>query len=86
MHKQKLGFIALTILLACAQATAGDPAPAAKDGHAAPAKESPKEAAPAKAPTMADEEMFDVLVLCVHQLSTFLSEHRIVVLPVLNAH
>lgn len=48
MYKQKLGFIALTLLLVCAQATAGDPAPAAKDAHAAPAKESPKEAAPAK--------------------------------------
>ena len=48
MYKQKLGFIALTLLLACAHATAGDPAPAAKDAHAAPAKESPKEAAPAK--------------------------------------
>ncbi len=48
MHKQKLGFIALTLLLACTQAIAGDPAPAAKDAHAAPAKESPKDAAPAK--------------------------------------
>ncbi len=48
MFKQTLGFIALTLLLACAQATAGDPAPAAKDAHAAPAKESSKEAAPAK--------------------------------------
>jgi len=48
MYKQKLGFIALTLLLSCARATAGDPAPAAKDAHAAPAKESPKEAAPAK--------------------------------------
>jgi uncharacterized protein (TIGR02246 family) len=45
MYKQALGFIALTLLLACAQATAGDPAPAAKDANAAPAKESPKEAA-----------------------------------------
>lgn len=48
MYKQKLGFIALTLLLACTQAIAGDPAPAAKDAHAAPAKESPKDAVLAK--------------------------------------
>lgn len=48
MVKQKLGFIAVTLLLACAHALAGDPATGAKDAHAAPAKESPKEAAPAK--------------------------------------
>jgi len=48
MYKQKLGFVGLILWLTCVQATAGDPAPAAKDAHAAPTKESPKEAAPAK--------------------------------------
>jgi len=51
MVKQIIGIIALAVSLVCAHALAADPAPAAKDAHAAPkeaAKEPSKEAAPAK--------------------------------------